>query len=49
MSSSPLSKVSAASDSRDLKIEPARIKGTPFLLDAGATANRTKSDFFSLA
>ena len=43
----PLSKVSAANDARDLKIEPTRIKGTPFLVDTNATSSRHKSDFLA--
>ena len=43
----PLSKISAAADVRDLRLEPTRIMGTPLFLDQNTANNRIKSDFLA--
>ena len=41
----PLSKVSNCFDNRDVRIEPARIKGTPLLIDAQGQSVKAKTTF----
>ena len=46
----PLARVSNFSDGRDIKVEPQRIRGTPFLLEAnGSGITRKNTDFLASA
>ena len=41
----PLSRVSNFSEGRDLRVEPTKIRGTPFFLDSQLTSNKKNNDF----
>ena len=41
----PLSRVSNFSEGRDVRVEPTKIRGTPFFLDSQLTSNKKNNDF----